>query len=61
LAAMRGRALESLVEMARWRSGHAQTPRVLLGRVAGIEEGRLRRLAGDNAQVEVIVEAARRK
>jgi hypothetical protein len=61
LAAMRERALESLVEMARWRSGHAQTPRALLGRIAGIEEKPLQRFVSDDAQVEVIVEAARRK
>ena len=62
LAALRAQALESLVEMARWRSpGHAHPARMLLGRIAGIEERRLIELASDNAQVDVIIEAARRK
>lgn len=60
LAALRARALESLVEMARWRSGHALAARMLLGRVAGIEEKRLVELVGDNTQVDVIIKAARR-
>lgn len=58
LAAMRAQALTSLVEMARWRAGHAQPARVLLGRIAGIEETRLQQLAGDNEQVGVIIKAA---
>jgi hypothetical protein len=33
LAALRAQALESLLEMARWRSGHAYAARMLLGRV----------------------------
>jgi hypothetical protein len=62
LAALRARALQSLLEMARWRSpGHAYYARVLLGRMAGIEETRLQRLALDNEQVDVIVKAAGRK
>lgn len=61
LAALRAQTLESLVEMARWRSGHAHAARMLLGRIAGIEEERLVKLAGDSARVDVIVKAARRK
>lgn len=61
LAALRGQALESLLEMARWRSGHAYAARVMLGRMAGIEEARLQKLAMDNEQVDVIVKAARQK
>lgn len=60
LAALRAQALESLVEMARWRSGHAYPARVMLGRIAGLEETRLQTLAGDNAQVDVIIKAAQR-
>ena len=61
LAALRAQALDSLLEMARWRSGHAYAARVILGRMAGIEESRLLKLAGDNAQVDVIIEAVQRK
>jgi hypothetical protein len=61
LAALRAQALESLLEMARWRSGHAYYARAMLGRIAGIEETRLQQLAWDNDQLEVIVKAAQRK
>jgi len=50
LAALQARAREPLLEMARWRSaGHAYAARMILGRCAGIEEGRLEKLveAGD--------------
>jgi HEAT repeat protein len=46
LRRLRAAALDNLLEMARWRSnGHAFTARTLLGRIAGIEEGRLQKLA----------------
>ena len=62
LDALRARALDSLIEMARWRTaGHAYFARVLLGRIAGIEESRLQKLAGSNDQAETIVEAVRRR
>jgi hypothetical protein len=61
LAAMRAQALQSLLEMARWRSGHAYAARVLLGRIAGLEETRLQKLAGDNEQVDVLIKAVQRK
>lgn len=61
LAALRAQTLDSLLEMARWRSGHAFAARVILGRMAGIEEGRLLKLASDNAQVDIIIEAVQRK
>jgi hypothetical protein len=39
LACLREQALTSLVEMARWSdAGHADTARLTLGRVAGIDE-----------------------
>jgi hypothetical protein len=37
-ASLRQTALPSLVEMARWKTGHAYMPFFLLGRVAGIPE-----------------------
>lgn len=61
LASLRAQALDSLLEMARWRSGHAYAARVMLGRMAGIEEARLQKLAMDNEQVDVIVKAAQGK
>jgi hypothetical protein len=61
LAELRAHALDSLIEMARWRDGgHANPARMMLGRMAGMEEERLQKLAFDNGQVDVIIEAARR-
>lgn len=60
LALLRAEALEALIEMARWRSGgHAAPARTILGRLAGIEESRLREMiaAGD---IEQIIDAAKR-
>lgn len=60
LARIQERALDALVEMARWRkSGHAYFARVLLGRIGGIPEERLTKLAWDGP-VEEIVAAAHR-
>lgn len=57
LALLRARALDSLVEMARWRShGHASAARAMLGRIAGIGEERLAKLVATD-QVEAIVGA----
>lgn len=57
LGHLRAQALDSLIEMARWRSyGHAYSSRILLGRIAGIEETRLQSLV-DSGQVEQIVKA----
>ena len=50
LRSLRAEALDALLEMARWRNaGHAYAPRLILGRIAGIEEVRLATLveAGD--------------
>lgn len=62
LAALRARAFDSLIEMARWREqGHSYAARMILGRVAEIEEAQLTKLVNDNAQVDFIIDAARRK
>jgi hypothetical protein len=59
LRLMRSEALESLMEMARWRSSsHASSARVILGRIAGIEEKRLQQLVA-SGNVEEIISAAR--
>jgi hypothetical protein len=55
LTQLRSQALDSLIEMARWRSrGHADFARILLGRIAGIEETRLQQLVGAGRVDEVI-------
>ncbi|HMF56072.1 MAG TPA: HEAT repeat domain-containing protein [Pyrinomonadaceae bacterium] len=59
LGRLRAEALESLIEMARWRDpGHADSARFMLGRIAGIEETRLQQLV-QTGQVEQIISAAR--
>lgn len=59
LTQLRSQALDSLLEMARWRSsGHAAFARILLGRIAGIEEKRLQQLV-ETEQVEQIISAVR--
>lgn len=61
LRVLRSQALESLVEMARWRNpGHAWDARVILGRIAGIEEERLQQLAA-SGKVEEIINAVKTK
>lgn len=61
LRVLRSQALESLVEMARWRNpGHASNARVILGRIAGIEEERLQELAA-SGNVDEIINAVRTK
>lgn len=60
LRALRSQALESLVEMARWKDrGHAWDARMILGRIAGIEEKSLEKLATDN--VEEIISRVKKK
>jgi hypothetical protein len=57
LSRLRSQALDSLIEMARWRSrGHAGTAQILLGRIAGIEETRLQQLV-EAGEVEQILNA----
>ena len=61
LRVLRSQALESLVEMARWRDpGHASYARMILGRIAGIEEVRLQELAA-SGNVDEIISAVRIK
>ena len=57
LSQLRSRALESLIEMARWQvPGHAYTARILLGRMAGIEETELQQIV-EAGQVDKIIDA----
>lgn len=46
--------LGRLIEMARWRTEHANPARYILGRVAGIEENRLGRLVAEKRVDEII-------
>lgn len=58
LAKIRSVALDSLIEMASWRDpSHAYFARIVLGRVAGLPEDRLEKLAW-NGPVDPIIEAA---
>lgn len=58
LVKVRSMALDSLIEMASWRGpSHAFFARMVLGRVAGIPEDRLKELAW-NGPVDAIIEAA---
>ena len=58
LLKIRAAALDSLVEMASWRRpSHAYFARMVLGRVAGLPENRLKELAW-NGPVDVLLEAA---
>ena len=58
LKTLRSLAFESLAEMARWETDHAQPAREILGRIAGIDEHKLRAMAADDTQVSTLVRAA---
>jgi len=59
LKQLRKEAMDALVEMARWQfAGHSSLARRLLGRIAGIEEGRLDTLI--YSQPEAIIAAAQK-
>ena len=61
LRLLRLEALDSLVEMARWRDpSHASDARMILGRIAGIEERRLGEMVA-SGNVDEIINVARRK
>ena len=57
LAQLRAEALDPLLEMACWRSpGHAYSARILLGRIAGIEEKLLTEMV-NKGQLQPIIDA----
>jgi hypothetical protein len=57
LACLRKQALTSLIEMARWSySGHADSARLMLGRIAGIDEKTLTAIV-ERHEVEPIINA----
>lgn len=61
MASLRRReVLDRLIEMARWRTGHGEPARTLLGRIAGIDERRLGQLV-KTGQVEAIIHELERK
>ena len=61
LACLRQQALTSLIEMARWSySGHADTARLMLGRIAGIDERTLLAMI-ERKEVEAIIKAVSTK
>ncbi len=57
LAELKSRALDRLLEIARWRTGHADAGRMILGRIAGIDEARLTKLV-ESGDVNAIIAAA---
>jgi hypothetical protein len=60
LKQLRAEALDGLVEMARWHTlSHAMSARMMLGRIAGIEEQRLIAMA-NAGEVDAILAALRR-
>ena len=60
LRLLRSEALDSLIEMARWRDpNHATDAQMILGRIAGIEERRLAQLVA-SGNVDEIINAVRR-
>ena len=62
LSALRSQALDPLVEMAEWHDyGHAGSFRLILGRIAGIDEATLEHAAQRYDKVDWIVAAARGK
>jgi hypothetical protein len=58
LEAIRRSALDDLIEMARWRyAGHSESARLILGRIAKIDEAQLKKMI-DAGKVEEIIAAA---
>ena len=51
---LRSEALEPLVEAARWEKGHALAARVILGRIAGIDEQQLWPIAAQDSPDTVL-------
>jgi hypothetical protein len=57
MARLRAQALGSLLEMARWHSSyHSFTPRLILGRIAGIDEKDLMKIVA-SGEIEPIIKA----
>jgi hypothetical protein len=60
LRLIQAQAMPSLIEMARWKNpGHAAYYRVILGRIAGIQEDQIQKLI-DSGKVEEIIAAAKK-
>jgi hypothetical protein len=60
LSKLRERALPSLVEMARWKTGHAFAPFFLLGRVGNLSEDEIQK-DWDRGNHETLIETALKK
>ena len=61
LGELRAQALKALIEMARWRSpGHSYPFRIMLGRIAGIDEKRLEEIV-EKGQDRIIFDAIERR
>ena len=60
LAQLRSHALDALIEMACWHTPYAIEPRMILGRIAGIDDKRLQDLTASDPE-EVIIAAVKGK
>jgi hypothetical protein len=61
LAKIHAQALDSLVEMASWRrESHSLRARIVLGRIAGLPENEVKKLAWDG-RIDAIVDAIHRR
>jgi hypothetical protein len=61
LATLRRQALESLIDMSRWKSpGHAQYPFIILGRVGNIPEDEIQKAWAEGHR-EVLIEKVLRE
>ncbi len=60
LSELRMRALPSLVEMSRWKSGHAHSPFFLLGRVGNLSESEIQK-EWDSGDREALIRTVLRK
>lgn len=54
LQQLKSTALPSLIEMAKWDPGHAEYPRVLLGRIAGLEDAQIHQLIESGRVNEIL-------
>ena len=54
LKQLKSTALPSLIEMAKWDPGHAEEFKILLGRIAGLEEAQIHRLIGSGKVNEIL-------
>ena len=55
LSRLRQRSLQSLIDMARWKTGHAFAPFSILGRIGGLSEEEIQKL-WDSGNRQLLIE-----